>query len=176
MNLTIFVLRVLVGLLFVGHGTQKLFGWFGGKGPEGTAKYFESLEMRPGRTMALAAGATEAGGGALFALGLVTPLAATILIAVMVTAIVTVTWRNGVWITQNGIEYNLVLIAIAFMVTAVGPGAWSLDHAIGLDTAMVSWAVLALLIGTLAGEAAVAIGRGEYSQREQQRRRDPVAH
>ena len=68
--------RTTIGLLFVGHGTQKLFGWFGGGGPEGTGQFFDQVGLRPGRRWALAAGAAEAGGGLLFALGAATPLAA----------------------------------------------------------------------------------------------------
>src|SRR5215467_8125162 len=68
--------RMTIGLLFVGHGTQKLFGWFGGGGPEGTGQFFEQVSLRPGRRHALAAGTAEAGGGLLFALGAGTPLAA----------------------------------------------------------------------------------------------------
>src|SRR6186997_1212530 len=76
MGLFRFLARVTIGLLFVGHGTQKLFGWFGGSGPEGTGRFFEQVGLRPGRRSALAAGAAEAGGGLLFALGAATPLAA----------------------------------------------------------------------------------------------------
>ncbi len=65
------LLRVLIGGLFVGHGTQKLFGWFGGYGPDGTGQFFESIGLRPGRRNAMIAGASEAGGGALLALGAV---------------------------------------------------------------------------------------------------------
>jgi putative oxidoreductase len=87
MGLFRFLARVTIGLLFVGHGTQKLFGWFGGHGPDATGQMFESIGMRPGRRNALAAGAAEAGGGAALALGAATPLAASALIATMLTAI-----------------------------------------------------------------------------------------
>ncbi|MBV8958491.1 MAG: DoxX family membrane protein, partial [Actinobacteria bacterium] len=91
------LLRVVVGLLFVGHGTQKLFGWFGGHGLEGTGQFFENLGLKPGIKHARAAGAAEAGGGALIALGLLTPAAAAALIGVMSTAIRTVHLKNGPW-------------------------------------------------------------------------------
>ena len=81
MELGLLVIRVVVGLLFVGHGTQKLFGWFGGHGLKGTAGFFDSLGMRPGKHQAFLAGLAEAGGGALLALGLLTPLASAALIA-----------------------------------------------------------------------------------------------
>jgi uncharacterized membrane protein YphA (DoxX/SURF4 family) len=86
--------RTTIGLLFVGHGTQKLFGWFGGGGLEGTAGFFEQLGFRPGRRYALAAGAAEAGGGLLFALGAATPLGAAAVSGSMITAIKTVHWEG----------------------------------------------------------------------------------
>jgi putative oxidoreductase len=109
--------------------------FFGGHGLDGTGAFFESLGLRPGRMMALAAGLAELTGGALFALGLLTPLAATLLIAVMVTAIATVHGRNGVWVTNGGFEYNLVLAAVPFAVASIGAGKWSLDHVLGLHVA-----------------------------------------
>lgn len=105
------VLRIVVGALFAGHGAQKLFGFFGGHGVNATGGFFESLGLRPGGIMALAAGLAELAGGALFALGL---LAAALMIAVMVTAIATVHWHSGVWVTNGGFEYNLVLAIVAF--------------------------------------------------------------
>src|ERR1700733_9524232 len=84
------LLRLAVGGVFVGHGTQKLFGWFGGYGLKGTAEGFEQLGLRPAKVHATAAGVTEAGGGALLLAGLETPLAATMLTATMITAIRTV--------------------------------------------------------------------------------------
>src|ERR1700694_830886 len=122
MTLGLLVLRIVVGALFVGHGAQKLFGVFGGHGLDGSGAFFESLGLRPGRMMALAAGLGELTGGALLALGLLTPLAATLLIAVMVTAIATVHGRNGVWVTNAGFEYTLVLAAVPFAVASIGAG------------------------------------------------------
>src|SRR5580704_13785876 len=101
-------LRIAVGAFFVGHGTQKLFGWFGGSGLEATSQAFEQLGLRPGRPNAIAAGVAEAGGGALLASGLANPLAAT-----MLTAIRRVHAKNGPWVTNGGYEYNVVLIAAA---------------------------------------------------------------
>ncbi len=76
MKIARLLLRITVGSLFIGHGTQKLFGWFGGHGLEATSQAFEQMGMRPGRRNAIAAGAAEAGGGAALALGLATPLTA----------------------------------------------------------------------------------------------------
>ena len=157
MALGLLVLRVVAGGLFVGHGAQKLFGFFGGHGLSRTGGFFESLGLRPGRTLAVGAGLAELAGGALLALGLVTPLAAALLIAVMVTAVATVHWQNGVWATEGGFEYNLVLGAIAFALTSTGAGKWSLDHVLGLHVAGVKWALAALVLGVLAGVATMAI-------------------
>jgi putative oxidoreductase len=120
-------LRVVVGGLFVGHGTQKLFGWFGGGGPAGTGQLFEKLGLRPGRRNAIAAGSAEAGGGLLLASGVATPLAAAGLTGTMVSAIRHVHFANGLWSTDGGYEYNLVLLAAAAAVTEREAGAgWAL--------------------------------------------------
>jgi putative oxidoreductase len=159
MNLGLLVIRAAVGLLLVGHGSQKLFGWFGGHGPEGTGASFESMGLRPGRRMATLAGVAEIAGGALLAAGLLTPLGAALLSAVMLTAIWTVHRTNGLWITEGGFEYNLVMMAAAFGVTATGPGDWSLDHVLGLDLAGAGWALAALAVGALGAIAAIALAR-----------------
>jgi putative oxidoreductase len=110
MKLARTALRMLVGALFVGHGTQKLLGWFGGQGLDATAEGFDRMGLRPGRRNALVAGGAEAGGGALLAAGVLTPLAAAALVGTMITAIRTVHLKNGPWATNGGWEYNAVLI------------------------------------------------------------------
>jgi putative oxidoreductase len=160
MELGLLVLRIVVGLLFMGHGAQKLFGWFGGHGLEGTAGFFEqAIGLRPGRVHATGAGLAEFGGGLLLALGLLTPLAAAALIATMLVAVITVHWAKGVWTTEGGYEYNAVLMAVAFAVTAVGPGNWSLDHAFSLDLNGTAWALAALAAGILGGVTMLTVGR-----------------
>src|SRR3954471_996275 len=119
------LLRAIIGALFVGHGTQKLFGWLGGGGPAGTAQFFEKLELRPPKAHAVAAGAAEALGGAMIAAGLLTPVASTMLSSVMITAIRKVHAQNGVWNTDRGYEYNAVLLATLFALTEHGPGPYS---------------------------------------------------
>jgi len=141
------LLRAVIGFLFVGHGTQKLFGWFGGHGPEATGQFFESLGLRPGRRHATAAGAAEAGGGALIALGFLTPAAAATIIGTMFTAIRTVHLKNGPWVTEGGYEYNLTIIAIMVALADVGPGDVSLDRAFGTEISGPLVALLALLGG-----------------------------
>ncbi len=147
MKIARLLLRLIVGGLFVGHGTQKLFGWFGGHGVEGTGQFFEKLGMRPGRRNAIAAGAAETGGGAALALGLATPVAASALIATMLTAINRVHLKNGPWLSDGGYEYNLVLIAVALALTEIGPGELSLDAHLGLEKTGPGWALAALAAG-----------------------------
>ncbi|MGA2454764.1 MAG: DoxX family protein [Solirubrobacteraceae bacterium] len=143
------LLRLSVGGFFIGHGTQKLFGWFDGHGLEATAKSFEQLGLRPGKANAIAAGAAEAGGGALLAAGLATPLAASVLTATMLTAIETVHGKNGPWLNKGGYEYNVVLIAAALLLVEAGPGGLSLDAVRGRERSGSRWALAALLTGAL---------------------------
>jgi putative oxidoreductase len=154
MKIARLLLRVVVGGLFVGHGTQKLFGWFGGHGIDGTASFFEQLGMRPGRRNAIAAGAAEAGGGAALALGLATPLAASSLVGTMLTAIHRVHLKNGPWLSNGGYEYNLVLIAAVLMLAETGPGQLSVDHALGQEKSGPGWSVAAFLLGAAGAFAA----------------------
>ena len=159
MELALLGIRLVVGLAFAAHGAQKLFGAFGGDGIAGTTDYFEQLGLRPGRLQALAAGSTEFFGGWLIAVGLVTPIAATALIAVMTAAMLTVNLRNGFFVIDNGYEYNVVLIAALFALAGIGAGNWSLDDAIGIDLAGTLPALTALGAGTLGGLGAVISGR-----------------
>src|SRR2546423_420034 len=159
MSLGLLVLRLVVGLLMMGHGCQKVAGCFGGAGPEKTGAFFESLGLRPGTHMALAAGVAEAAGGALISLGLLTPVGAAVLSAVMITAIWTAHRSAGLWATAGGFEYNLVLLATFFALAGVGPGTWSLDNALGLDLAGDGWALAQLGVGLLGAVVAVALGR-----------------
>src|SRR5881628_2596551 len=110
MDAGLLIVRAIVGLLFVGHGTQKLFGWWGGGGIDGTGGMFVQLGYPAPRKMAALAGFAESGAGALLALGLATPLAAAMLIGVMVNAIGAVHLDKGLWVTKGGFEYPLVMI------------------------------------------------------------------
>ena len=127
LNLGLLIIRLVVGILFMGHGAQKIFGWFGGYGLKGTGGWFESIGMKPGITMALLAGLAELVGGVLFALGLLTPLAGIMIAGTMVMAIVKVHGPNGLWATANGYEYNLTLLAVAIGIALTGPGQYALD-------------------------------------------------
>ena len=132
MSYGILLLRVVVGLTFAAHGAQKMFGWFGGPGQEGTTGFFQNLGFRAPALMAVLAGLAELS-GLLFAIGLLTPLAALGMSVVMLNAIGTVHWRKGFWVMEGGYEFNVVLLAVALAVTATGPGRFSLDRAIGWD-------------------------------------------
>ncbi|MFC4055225.1 DoxX family protein [Actinomadura syzygii] len=142
------LVRVVVGLTLAAHGYNKFFG--GGRIP-GTARWFESIGMRPGRLHALAAASTELGAGVLFAAGLLTPLAAAGFVGLMLVAAWTVHRANGFFSAGNGWEYNLVLAVAAAGVATTGPGDWSLDAAAGLDIG--GWGLLVAAGGGLAAGA-----------------------
>ncbi|MDQ0089722.1 putative oxidoreductase [Paenibacillus anaericanus] len=125
--LGLLIVRLVIGLTFVGHGAQKLFGWFGGYGPKGTGGWMESIGIKPGILMAVMAGLSELIGGLLLTLGLFTPFAAVLIVITMLVAIVTVHGKNGFWSTGNGYEYNLIVIAIAVGIALIGGGDYSID-------------------------------------------------
>ncbi|MEW8971540.1 MAG: DoxX family protein [Mesobacillus sp.] len=127
MDLGLLIIRLVIGILFVGHGAQKLFGWFGGYGLKGTGGWFDSIGMKPGVTMALFAGLAELLGGILLAVGLLTPVAALMIAGTMLMAIIKVHAPNGLWSTSNGYEYNLTLIAVAIGLALIGPGKYAID-------------------------------------------------
>ncbi|PZD94335.1 oxidoreductase [Paenibacillus sambharensis] len=127
MDTGLLIIRVIIGLLFVGHGAQKLFGWFGGYGIKGTGGWFESMGMKPGAAMAVAAGLSELIGGLLLGLGLWMPVAAVLIGGAMIVSIVKVHGPNGLWATQNGYEYNLVLLAVVVGLALTGAGDLALD-------------------------------------------------
>jgi putative oxidoreductase len=150
MTFGIAILRAVIGGLFIGHGLQKLTGAFGGGGLEGTAGGFEQLGLRPGKVYATAAGAAETGGGALLLAGFGTPFAASALTGTMAVAVKTVHLPKGVWAAQGGYEYNAVMVAALFAITASGPGSPSLDR----REWGTGWAIAELAAG-LAGAAAM---------------------
>ena len=156
MDLGRLLLRLTIGGTFFVHGTQKLFGWFGGYGPDGTGQFFESLGLRPGRRNAIAAGSTETGCGILIALGLATPLAAAGLSAVMITALRTAVWNEG-FKPATG-EQEVLLAVAALALTETGPGAPSLDSALEVERSGPGWVLAAL--GAGAGGSAMAISMG----------------
>ena len=129
-DLGLLALRVGVGGTLVAHGAQKLFGWFGGGGPDQTGAMFEQIGFRPGRPHAVAAGVNEAGGGALLVLGLGTPGASAAVAATMLVAS-SMHIDSGFFNTEGGFEYPAVLGWSAAALALTGPGALSLDHVLG---------------------------------------------
>jgi len=129
-DLGLLALRLGVGATLIAHGTQKLFGWFGGHGLAGTAAFFESVGFTPGRANALLAGAGEAGGGSLLALGLATPAAGAAVAGTMAVA-ASMHKDNGFFAQDGGLEYPAVLALTAGAIALSGPGRLSLDAALG---------------------------------------------
>jgi putative oxidoreductase len=150
-------LRLTVGSIFIEHGTQKLFGWFGGHGPDGTGGFFESIGLRPGRRNAIAAGTVEAGGGLMLALGLATPLAAASLASVMLTALRTAVWRDGFKTGEGGYEVLLLVSALAFAES--GPGPWSVDALLKSERRGARWAAAAAAGAAIGSTAVITLGR-----------------
>jgi putative oxidoreductase len=150
------ILRVVLGVVFIGHGTQKLFGWWNGGGPAGTAAMFGRGGFRPGGPFAILGGLAETVGGVLLLTGFLTPFGAAAVIGVMVTAIVAVHLPNGMWNTNGGIEFPLVNIAVAAALAFIGPGRVSVDHLLGWDLRGVAWGLLALGLGIVAAALVLA--------------------
>ncbi|MEU5217363.1 DoxX family protein [Streptomyces sp. NPDC020807] len=150
MDTGILILRLLVGLLVAGHGVQKVSHHLGGRGLAGGTEEFRADGFRGGALTALAAGGGQIGSGLLLAAGLLTPLAATGTVGVMTVAL-TVKWRHGLWVQNDGYEYPLVLIGTATALAATGPGARSVDAALGLAPYPSWWAAPALAVGLGSG-------------------------
>ncbi|MCP4227837.1 MAG: DoxX family protein [Actinomycetia bacterium] len=149
-DMALLVFRVLFGLIFAAHGYAKMFR--GGK-IAGTAGWFDSIGMKPGKIHAVAASVTEMGTGVLIALGFFTPLAAAGIIGVMLVAGWTVHRSSGFFIVGGGWEYSFIVALMAFLVAGIGPGQWSLDAAFGLDETLVGYTgmAIALIVGIVAG-------------------------
>ena len=141
------VLRVVVGAVFVGHGLQKLKGYWGGPGLDGVEKMMESMEMHPAPLQAKAVAYAETLGGAALALGVATPYAGATLIATMITAVRKVHLKNGPWNSKGGYEFNAVLTAAVVAIVADGPGTVSLDAIVGKRRAGIGGAIFALVAG-----------------------------
>jgi putative oxidoreductase len=160
MDIGLLVARLVLGLLMAAHGTQKLFGWFGGYGLAGTGGFFESLGFRPGRLFAGAAAVGEVVSGVLVALGLLGPVGPALMLSVMIVAALSVHWPHGLFATTNGIEVTLLYATGAVTLALTGPGRYSLDALAGL---LPLWtpAVTAVVLGAgvLGGVANLALRR-----------------
>lgn len=122
------LVRVVVGLLFVGHGSQKVFGWFGGPGMQGWTESVAKNGLQPAAFWAYLEAFAELGSGLFLVLGVLTPLVAAILVGDMLVAIFQVHAPRGLWGQNGGFEYNLVLIALLVGIGLMGPGLYSLDR------------------------------------------------
>ena len=148
--------RVVVGLLMAAHGTQKLFGWFGGYGLQKTGDFFANLGFRPGRAFAAAASVTEIASGLLLALGLLGPIGPALMVSVMIVAAVTVHWGQG--LLANGIELPLLYAAAAVGFALTGFGAYSLDALLGIaSTWTPTTTLIVLALGIAGGFANLAL-------------------
>jgi len=151
MTIGLLLLRLVVGLTLAAHGSQKLFGWFGGYGIEATGNAFAQMGFVPGRRNALLAGVAETGGGLLLALGAATPLGAALAASVMLVAIVSVHLNKGYFGTNGGYEYPLLMGVAALTLVFTGPGRFSVDAITGREYAGLTWGFAALVAGLLGG-------------------------
>ena len=152
--------RVVIGLMMAAHGTQKLFGWFGGYGLNKTGEFFVQLGFSPGRAFASAASVGEIVGGLLVVLGFLGPIGPALMISVMIVAAISVHWEHGLFAGNNGIEVPLLYATAAFGLAMAGFGPYSLDAWLGIAsrwTATVTWIVLG--VGIVGGFANLALRR-----------------
>jgi putative oxidoreductase len=133
MSSGLLLLRIAVGAIMAAHGAQKLFGWWGGPGMSGTAGMCSSLAYRAPFLMACGLAVAEFGGGLSLATGSLTPLGALAVTVVMLNAIYVIHWPRGFFAANGGYEFNLLIAASAVALAAIGPGRFSIDHAIGWD-------------------------------------------
>jgi putative oxidoreductase len=146
-DLGFLLLRLVVGGLLAGHGAQKLFGWFGGPGPDGVAGWLESLGLHPGHFWARMAGVGEFGGGLLTALGLGGPVGPIMMLSTMVTAAVRGHWGKPIWATEGGAELPVTNMAVGTALALAGPGRYSLDRLFGIK--IPGWLAFLFTLGAL---------------------------
>jgi putative oxidoreductase len=151
MDVGLFLLRITVGLTLAAHGTQKLFGWFGGPGLDAVGHFLETLGFHSGRRHALMAGLVETAGGLFLALGFLTPAAAAAIFAVMLVAGVSVHLKQGFFIMNGGCEYALLMGVTGLAFAFTGPGSLSLDSLLGYSVSGTYWGAAAFGVGLVAG-------------------------
>src|SRR5207248_9524196 len=130
--LGLLVLRLVLGLILVGHGAQKLFGWWGGSGMTGWTGAMTRMRIRPAMPWAWMSALAEFVGGLLVAIGFLNPLGSFAIAGSMLVAIALVHWPKGFWTTKGGYEFNLSILAAIAAIGLTGPGAYSLDSALGI--------------------------------------------
>jgi len=156
-SLGLLILRVVIGVTLAAHGYNKFF--MGGRIP-GTARWFDSIGMKPGKVHALAAATTEMGAGLLFAAGFLTSFAAAGMVSLMLVAAWTVHRFNGFFIVKTGWEYNLILAVVGIGVATTGPGRFSIDHLIHDPGILPGYA--GLIIAAVGGLVAGAFHLGVF--------------
>lgn len=164
-DLGLLIIRLTIGLLLAGHGSQKLFGWFGGYGLQGTGNWIETLGLRPGSRWAVLAAFGEFGGGLLTALGLFHPIGPLLTLGPMSVATGTVHAGKPIWVTEGGAELPVTNMAVATGLTLAGPGRFSLDHLLGikLPPFLVVLSALGVMIGI-----AVTLGSRTTTEKEKE--------
>ena len=160
--LGLLVLRLVLGLILVGHGAQKLFGWWGGSGMTGWTGAMTRMRIRPVVPWAWMSALAEFVGGLLVAIGFLNPLGSFAIAGSMLVAIALVHWPKGFWTTKGGYEFNLLIIAAAATVAIAGPGAYSLDTVLGIHLPE----PVLLIVGTLATLAGVGVAVGTRAPAE----------
>lgn len=158
MDEAMLVLRIVVGTVMFFHGSEKLFGWWGGDGVSGATDFFARQGYRPPALMAVVAGVSETAAGALLIVGLVTPLACLLLVSTLVN-VLALHVRNGLSRRANGYEYELVLLAGTVAVLLGGAGRWSLDALLDVPRLSLTQAVAVLAAGVIGGLVVVASRR-----------------
>ena len=159
----ILLVRLLFGIAIAAHGSQKLFGWFGGYGLKGTGGFLETLGFRPGVVFAAMTGLSEFVGGLLLAVGLFTPLGAAIVLGTMIVAMVSVHLKNGFFAASNGIEMPFLYDAAALGLVFTGAGTYSLDNVLDVTFFSAPYIVGTLLVLTIVSTG-VILGLRTYDQ------------
>jgi putative oxidoreductase len=166
-DLAALILRVVLGGLLAGHGSQKAFGWFNGPGLEGTSGFMEMMGMRPGRLWGTLAALSEFGGGVLTLLGLLNPLGPLGVIGAMSIATTKVHWGKPIWATEGGAELPVTNIAVATALMLNGPGKYSIDRALGIR--LPDWVAPLGLLGVLITVLYAGIGAPSAPEEEEAR-------
>lgn len=156
------IMRLVMGGLLMGHGSQKLFGWFGGYGVGGTAGWLESLGLKPGRMWAWMAGLGEFGGGLLTALGLFHPVGSISMIGPMAVATGTAHAGKPIWVTEGGAELPVTNIALGLGLSMMDPGRFSVDGLLKLKTPF--WLIGLTTAGLVAGTAYALVRQPQQQQ------------
>ena len=158
------ILRLVVGLAMAAHGSQKLFGWFGGHGLAGTGGFFEMIGFKPGRLFALLAGTTEIASGIMIAAGFLGPIGPALMLSVMIVAAVSVHLKNGFFAQSGGIEVAVLFAVAAVALAFTGFGQFSIDALTGLDALFTpAIAGIALVVGVVGGFGNLSLRRTTQS-------------